>query len=391
MAAYRRDRTPGVYVRHEQGCPAENADGPRCKCDPSYRGKTRSHGWSRTFKERTEAEGWKLDVKRGLVPLPVKDAQPVEGLTFRAIAEQWWQAVENSEIGTRRSRRPYSPNTLHMYRIHLDAHSLPVMGGRLAADLDLTDWQKFTDGLHAKGLKSTSINAVLNPVRCVYGWACSPRRKILPVNAIIGVELPPADAPRPRRLAEPAEAARLLAALSDDDQVIWGLAFYAGWRSSEIGGDRRKDTPGADWKYVDFERGGLFVLDSKSEAGVRWTPMVKPLRTILLTAWNRQGRPSEGRVVVGTISGAKSRALGRMVDGEHVPGVWEKKGMEPIGLHACRHTFVSYMAAAGVPSKLRSEIAGHEDEKMTRHYTHTLPAQIVEAGSMLDNYLEQSA
>jgi hypothetical protein len=124
VGAYRKDRTPGVYIRHEQACPAADTDGPRCKCAPSYRGKTRSHGWSRTFRTRAEAEGWKLDVKRGLVPLPA-DVQAVPDLTFRAIAEQWWQAVENSEVGTRKRRRPYSPNTLRQYRVALDMHVLP--------------------------------------------------------------------------------------------------------------------------------------------------------------------------------------------------------------------------------------------------------------------------
>jgi integrase len=385
---YVKTDVPGVYVRHEKGCKTPAAYTPRCRtCAPSWRGKTRSHGWSRTFRTKAEAVGWKADVARGLVPVPDRDAQPVEALTFRAIVEQWWQAVENSEVGTRKRRRAYSPNTLRQYRTALDVHVLPEMGDRLAEELTLMDWQRFVDGLRRKGLKTNSINCYINPARAVYAYACSPRRMLLPVNALAGVELPPVDEEKRERVAAPAEAARLIAALEPDDQVVWALAFYTGCRSMEIGGDRAKGTTGVDWQYVDFEQGGLFVPDSKSEAGVRWVPMVKPLRAILRAAWLRQGKPSAGRVVVGSVRSAKERALGQASKG--ITGTWEKAGLDPIGLHECRHTFVSYLSAAGVPLKVQAEIAGHEEETITiKRYTHVMPGAAKQAGAMLDAYLE---
>jgi hypothetical protein len=47
------------------------------------------------------------------------------------------------------------------------------MGDRIAADIRLRDWQVFVDALHRKGLKTNSVNNYINPVRAVYGWACS--------------------------------------------------------------------------------------------------------------------------------------------------------------------------------------------------------------------------
>lgn len=40
------------------------------------------------------------------------------------------------------------------------------------------------------------------------------------------------------------------------------------------------------------------------------------------------------------------------------------------GLHSFRHTFVSFCANAGVPLAVVSEIVGHGNPAMTRHYSH---------------------
>jgi integrase len=210
-----------------------------------------------------------------------------------------------------------------------------------------------------------------------------PRREILPVNAIAGVELPPVDETKRERVATPAEARELIAALAPDDQVVWALAFYTGCRSSEIGR--------VEWSRVDFKQGGLFVPESKSEAGVRWVPMVAPLRAVLREAWARRSGGVDDRVVRGSVKSAKERALGRSVKGKHVPGAWERAGLRPIGLHECRHTFVSYLSAAGVPMKAQAQIAGHEEETITlKRYTHMLPGAVAEAGRLLDAYLESA-
>jgi hypothetical protein len=38
---------------------------------------------------------------------------------------------------------------------------------------------------------------------------------------------------------------------------------------------------------------------------------------------------------------------------------WRAAGLEPIGLHECRHTIASLMIAAGVNAKARSTFRGH--------------------------------
>lgn len=423
--AYRKTKYASVYVRHEKNCPAVDHDSPRCKCAPSYRARHRKYGHSPTFKDINEANGWLTDAKRGKLPEPESVERPHE-LTLSALYDQWRSAVDAGLIGSRKKKRPYSPNTLSQYDKGMRVHVLPVYGETVARLLTIRDWQSLVEAMHAKGLSTNSINCYLNPVREVYAWACSPVRELLPANATVGIELPPSDEKKRDRVASPAEFRQLLAVLPPDDQVLWAMAGYAGMRSSEI--------DATDWRNVDFEQGGIFVPDSKSDAGVRWTPMVAPLRLILSEAWLRAGKPESGRVLVGRVRTVKERALGRVrrntldkaargavraLRGQGLGhraiaeklgvavdlvtltlsgreeraerGVWGRHGLEPIGLHECRHTFNSYVHAAGVPLKVQAQIVGHTDETMSlARYTHTLPGQVALAAVLLDAYLEAS-
>lgn len=53
---------------------------------------------------------------------------------------------------------------------------------------------------------------------------------------------------------------------------------------------------------------------------------------------------------------------------------WATAGLEPIGLHECRHTFASLLIAAGVNAKAITEAMGHATITMTfDRYGHLMP------------------
>jgi integrase len=55
-------------------------------------------------------------------------------------------------------------------------------------------------------------------------------------------------------------------------------------------------------------------------------------------------------------------------------------GLEPIGLHECRHTFASLMIAAGVNAKALSTYMGHANIAITLdRYGHLMPGNEDEA------------
>jgi integrase len=71
--------------------------------------------------------------------------------------------------------------------------------------------------------------------------------------------------------------------------------------------------------------------------------------------------------------------------------LWAGQGLEPIGLHECRHTFASLMIGAGVNAKALSTFMGHASITITLdRYGHLFPGSEEEAAGLLDAYLERS-
>lgn len=62
-----------------------------------------------------------------------------------------------------------------------------------------------------------------------------------------------------------------------------------------------------------------------------------------------------------------------------------------ITLHECRHTFASYMIAAGVNAKALSTFMGHASIAITLdRYGHLFPRAESEAAGLLDAYLTRA-
>jgi Phage integrase family len=145
---------------------------------------------------------------------------------------------------------------------------------------------------------------------------------------------------------------------------------------------------------LDFEKGLIRVersydpkarvfVEPKSRAGRRTVPMAKVLRQYL----------SQARLETG-----RSTGLVFSVDGETVfddrrvavlaTACWQKRKLEPVTLHECRHTFASLMIQAGVNVKALSAYMGHTSITITLdRYGHLLPGNEEEAASLLDAYL----
>jgi integrase len=71
--------------------------------------------------------------------------------------------------------------------------------------------------------------------------------------------------------------------------------------------------------------------------------------------------------------------------------VWAQAGLDPIGLHECRHTFASLMIAAGVNAKALSAYMGHSSVTITYdRYGHWMPGNESEAAELLDGYLARA-
>lgn len=159
------------------------------------------------------------------------------------------------------------------------------------------------------------------------------------------------------------------------DRAGWALAFYTGMRRSEIGRAR--------WRHVFWGADEIMVDASKSEAGEgRRIPMVGPLKKILREEWVRQGQPKDGPIVTRSVYSGKWQ--------DRADGVWQEAGLQRITLHEARHTYASFLMAAGYNLKQIQEYLGHADLVTTARYIKNLP---VPRGTTelakLEAYLEQ--
>jgi integrase len=362
VSDYRKTKTPGVYIRHQKACPAVGRESARCRCVPSYRGRrwdtiTSSMAWSPTLAGRAEVLTWLAANEKGQAA--VQEALAA-GPTFSALSTEWLEGVRTGAIGRRRGKRSvgYSDTTLDGYVRSLRYVLEPEFGGRVASSIGPREWQTWVDRLSREGLSRSRIANHLAVARAIYGWAARPTRALVEANPLLGIELPPSDEKPRERVADAEEAAALLAALEPADRVPYALAFYAGLRRAEI---RR-----LEWPDVELDGYRLIVRKAKSEAGTgRRPPIAEPLRPILLNEFMRQGRRDAGAV------SAKSVMSGKIA--ERARTQWTIAGLEPITLHECRHTYASFLMAAGYTLRELMEYMGHSSLQATERYVKLLP------------------
>jgi integrase len=244
----------------------------------------------------------------------------------------------------------------------------------------------FADRLLSTGLDPSSVKNILMPLRVIYRRAFA--RSVVAINPTMGLELPASRGIR-QRIADPKEAAALIDALPPADRPLWALALYSGLRRGELWG--------LHWDDVDFEAGVIHVrrswdvhegeIEPKSGAGVRKVPIAAVLRRYLLEQKLRNGGCPNRRVLAGPNNQLRDSTT--LVARAHK--IWKKAGLQPIGLHECRHTFASLMIAAGVNAKALSTYMGHANISITLdRYGHLMPGNEEEAADLLDAYLERA-
>jgi integrase len=272
------------------------------------------------------------------------------------------------------------------------------LGGSKLVDVQRRDVQRIADEMLAEGCDPSTIRNALMPLRVIY------RRAIedgdLAVSPCEHLRLPAVRGKRDR-IASPAEAAELLAALPASDRALWATAFYAGLRLGELRALRVED--------VDLGSGKIHVsrswdpqegaVDPKSRSGKRHVPIPAVLRDHLVEhrmnlgrdAGLIFGRSAERPFNPTTIMNRAGRAWAVAAVGAFLTRKPLSVEIEPIGLHECRHTFASLMIAASVNIKAISTFMGHSSIQITLDkYGHLLPGSENEAAGLLDAYLERA-
>lgn len=397
---YRSTIWPGIYVLHERRCPAEDNDRAKCACDARWRGRRRSPVTKKPVWQtppastKAAAMAW-LDADTTAV-----EERVARGMSFGSLGDEWMEGVQRGVIQRRRRGRPlpYSATTVRSYRRDLLMLKDPERGGfadQVAAEITEDDWQEFFQELRDRGLSFSRLANIRSVTSSIYAWAGHrTRRKRTGVidNPMHLIDLGANTGKRRERVALLEEAAELLDALEPRDRVPFAIAFYAGPRRGAIGS--------IAWPDVEIVAGRvgswLHINSIDDELGPgktgdgRWVPVSPLLRTILQAEFERQGRPTEGKVVSVSLESGK---LGERVDQAWAAAnkrkaerlerplrprarheAWSAEHeLQPIRLHECRHTYCSWLVASKKWDIAEvMEFMGHTQLSTTQRYIHTI-------------------
>lgn len=230
----------------------------------------------------------------------------------------------------------------------------------------------------------STIRNSIKPLQSNYRRARA--REGLAVNPTRNLELPAPD-PKEVEIFAPEVAAQLLEVLPAEDRALWATALYAGLRYGELRALR--------WSAVDLAGGSIRVTESwdpkdgaiapKTKNSQRTTPLPGLLRDYLMEHRSGAGEPPVDALVFGDNHGKPFQAatICRRAD-----RVWEAQALGRLRLHQARHTYASFMIAAGVNAKALSSFMGHSSIKVTFDlYGHLMPGTEAEAAILLDTYL----
>jgi integrase len=391
-------RQTGIHERHSRSC--QSSQGGRCSCTPSIR------AW--VYDRRAHTKTWKTFTGKGALTAAkrwranatsqVNDGKSIAPSrhTLLEAAEAWLEGAKADPLTIlNRSGRPYKPSVLRGYEQDLRNYVLDDLGSHRLTDIRRGDLQVLVDRLLGKGLSGSRVRNVILPVRVIYRHALE--RDEVNINPTTHLRLPNGSEPR-GRTATAAEAADLLSPLPKDLQPIYATAFYGGLRRGEVMALR--------WKNVDLAAGTIRVahswderageIEPKSEKGKRIVPISNLLRDYLTAHKAATGGDGDD-FVFGSIHG-RPFTPSNVWRRSHV--AWDtankkrkKKRLPPlvpIGLHECRHTYVTLMHDAGVSLEVIGDLVGHSSVYMTDRYRHLLDGAERDAARKFDEYLARA-
>jgi integrase len=370
-------RSEGIDERHARSCRSRD-DGGRCSCSPSFQvnlwdGRSQKR-IRKTFRTLTEAKAWRQDAAGALRAGTLRAS---DGRTVKEVAERWIEDVRSGLVRNR-SGDVYKPSAIRAYESSLRRRALPALGERKFSQVRRVDMQDLVDELHKAGLNASTVLCSILPLKAIYRRAVA--RGEVPINPTSGLEMPAIRGKRDR-IVSPEQGAALLDALSDD-RALWATAMYAGLRCGELRALRWEDVEFLDG-LINVRRGWDAIegeITPKSRTGVRKVPMPTVLSGHLEALYKRLGGD-------GLVFGQDKPFDPRRV-ADRARAAWKARDLHGLTLHECRHTYASFMIAAGANAKALSTYLGHANIAITMdRYGHLMPGNESEAAELLDAFL----
>ena len=141
---------------------------------------------------------------------------------------EWLDDLDANRVRPR-GRPAYKPATKRGYRQHVELYLRRSRLGELRViEVQRADVQALCDDLLSAGMAPGTVANILCPLQAFYRRL--EQRGVVTVNPARNLDLPAPGKRRPKRIASPAEAGKLITALGAPDRPLGATAFYAGLR-----------------------------------------------------------------------------------------------------------------------------------------------------------------
>jgi integrase len=334
----------------------------------SHRVVIGKHGRLTPDEARREAKALLGDVEKGENPA-IERRTKREAPTLREISQDFLEyASARKKVGAAKG-----------YESALRLHILPELGSKRLTDIHPEDVAR----LHAAmSERRPQANRTLDVLSAVWTWAAKLKRVDPADNPAKGVERY-GESARDRYLTND-ELLRLSEALTAAETI--GLPYpvdesnpkskhapklenryrkfdrhaVAAIRLLMLTGARLRELLHAKWEYVDFDRGMIFLPDSKTG---RKPIYLSAVAAELLSALPRvDGNPY---IFPGEKPGRPRVDLKKPWD-----AVCKAAGLDGVRLHDLRHTFASVGAGASLGLPIVGKLLGHSQPSTTQRYAH---------------------
>lgn len=274
--------------------------------------------------------------------------------------------------------------TRDSYRLSIERHLLPYLGGIVLSQLSTIDLDEMLAAQARRGVRAPTRQYSIRVLRAALNAAV--RKRVIPYNPTVGVDRVAVTRREPVVLTY-AQARRLLDVVRTDrlGPLLTMLATT---------GLRRGEGLALVWDNWDRDAGSLSVertlLYRPRQGFIRVPPKTRrSVRTITLpdiamaALRDQARRQAEERLN----SGPSWRDQGLIFTAETKPGaplsggtvvhalhrLCDASGVPRIRVHDLRHLMATAMAERGVPEAVRMSVLGHATSAMTSHYTHARP------------------
>jgi integrase len=367
-----RGRVEGTwYLRFDLG---RTPDGKRCQRRETFRG-TKAEAERRLRARLTEIENGTAAAER---------------LLMTEVVERWLVSRER-QVGRK---------TQHRYRQIAEEYILPHLGTIEAEKLRplhiekaLTSWRVEISPKTNRPLTDRSIRHNFDTLRALCRWAT--RMGLMGKNPCEAVT-PPRWEQKEMSVLTPETLVELLAAAKDTELEIPIIIFVGT-------GLRRGEVFGLRWSDIDFDRRRLTVRRSIEVVGNerREKPpkTARSARTValaefVLEALRRQRREqAERRLALGLGRDEEGYVFDRPDGSPWDPELFgwrfaelvKRKGLPKVRLHDLRHSYATFMLAAGTDLKSISTSLGHSTIAVTANlYAHVTDSLLQEHANRLD-------